>query len=122
MRGGRLVLRLLHFSCPRGHLWEVEVCAILQHRSCLESRPICASRMLSESTDGLDLADELPPAPSRSIGAVSDVHVCARFSAEWALDRVSVDPPLIAGFEILGELGRGGMRGRLSREANEPRP
>jgi eukaryotic-like serine/threonine-protein kinase len=67
------------------------------------------SWMPSESPDVADFPDELPPAPSRPMNAVPDAPPSALRSTRGAWDRALGDPPEIAGYEILGELGRGGM-------------
>ena len=112
--GDRLLFHSSHFSCPRGHRWEIESVQSWDADPVSDpvrfavprERPGC----LSEPADEADLADELPPPPSRSdeSGVRRPVHV-HRSSRAWAGDRTPVDPPQIAGFEILGELGRGGM-------------
>ena len=55
MKGDRLLLRLLHFSCPQGHRWEIESAQSFDADPVSNPCPICsapgASRMLSESAD-----------------------------------------------------------------------
>ena len=108
------MLRSFHFSCPQGHRWEIESGQSFEADPVSNPCPICSApgRILvpSESADAADLADELPPAPSRSHGSGARAGRLAcpgPTTAAW--DRSSVDPPQIAGYEILGELGRGGM-------------
>ena len=106
-------VRLLHFSCPQGHRWKVECDPFRVADPVSDPCPICrapgASWMPSESADETDPADELPPAPSPSVRLSSDGRARLLWSDEQTRDRSSLNPPQIAGYEILGELGRGGM-------------
>ena len=107
------MLRLLHLSCPQGHRWEIESGQSVEADPVSKPCPICngpgASWMPPGSVDAADIADELPPAPFRPTEAVSGGRAGVPWSTGEASDRLSVDRPRIAGYEILGELGRGGM-------------
>ena len=105
--------RLSHFSCSEGHQWELETSQSFEVDPAAINCPICgfqgvcraASRFASE----VEIEDELPPLPHRLMKGVSDALINELSSIGGAGDRSSVDPPQIAGYEILGELGRGGM-------------
>lgn len=107
------MLRLLHFSCPRGHRWKIESGDPFEADPVSDPCPICralgASLMQSESADSADLEDELPPAPFLSVRLQSDGRAGLLWSEKLTRDGSSLNPPEITGYEILGELGRGGM-------------
>jgi eukaryotic-like serine/threonine-protein kinase len=108
------MLHRFYFSCAAGHQWEVELGELFAVDSATNPCPVCGaqgeSRALSESVETAGFEDELPPPPSRPMGTTSDGRARAVWAAAAAArDRMSGDPPRIAGYEILGELGRGGM-------------
>ncbi len=104
------MLRSFQLSCPQGHRWEAEPGDHLEADPASNPCPICSAQGQSLVSSGVRsrFEDELPPAPSRSMGAMSDGQASIVRSGQ-AWNQSSGDPPQIAGYEILGELGRGGM-------------
>ncbi|HEV3257437.1 MAG TPA: serine/threonine-protein kinase [Gemmataceae bacterium] len=103
---------LQRFTCPRGHQWEgstdqgaggsqdAAVCC-----------PVCGAGSLSPLalTEPVvaDTVDELPPAPESTLQNPPGGQTALRSSA--VVSGFSEPYPQIAGYPILGELGRGGM-------------
>ena len=111
--GDNLMLRFFHFSCSRGHCWDVEYGNSTEADFTSNLCPVCGirgeCRMPSDAAGSADFADEFPPAPSRPMGTKANGQASPPWSALESGDRSSIDPPLIPGYKILGELGRGGM-------------
>jgi serine/threonine-protein kinase len=80
-------------TCPSGHRWDGDESA-----GC----PVCAAESRNQSasdTEGSDIFDEFPPPPSPgSLGRAPSPRPDAPAGS-----------PTIPGYELLGELGRGGM-------------
>src|SRR5262245_27615212 len=83
-------------TCPCGHRWESAADARDTATEDSLICPVCGARTPSTSPDVHDGADQLPP-PPRPLKAPP---------APLAGDE---SPPNIAGFEVLNEVGRGGM-------------
>ena len=103
----------MHFECPQGHGWEVETESLGVSGS-WNVCPVCGapSRSGISSEIGLvaEFGDELPPPPPRR-GAdevLPDLAITLHLQGS-ARRRALDEPPSIAGYEILSELGRGGM-------------
>ena len=103
----------MRLECPQGHEWDVET-ESLGVTSDPGVCPICGapsrSQISSDAGSATDLDDELPPPPPRrGIDEVlPDLDITDHLPGggrRRALD----EPPSIAGYEMLSELGRGGM-------------
>jgi eukaryotic-like serine/threonine-protein kinase len=100
-------------ECSQGHEWDVEM-GSLEVKSASDVCPVCGgpsrSQISSETGSTADLGDELPPPPPRREAdeALPELAVTLNLPGSGrrrALD----DAPPIAGYQILSELGRGGM-------------
>src|SRR5262245_15730745 len=91
----------LHFTCPQGHQWEAA------HGQVVCPECGAASRHSNPPTpDPDDGADTLPP-PNPGPGALGDATTLFRPASP--AEAAAVERILVRGYEILGELGRGGM-------------
>ena len=108
-----LLLRSVHYSCLLGHRWEIEFGQSLEAETVSNPCPVCgapgASSMPSDFADPDLLADELPPPPREPMGALLRRQSGLLRLTTEARNQFSADPPQITGFQILDELGRGGM-------------
>ncbi len=103
----------MRLECPRGHGWEVETGSSGVTGDSAVC-PVCGapsrSQISSESGSAADLGDELPP-PPQGRGAdevLPDLAVTLHVPGSGRRRALDVAPS-IAGYEILSELGRGGM-------------
>src|SRR5262245_53245991 len=109
--------RTLSFTCPLGHRWDSKSDegtsgATFDPSIC----PTCgsASQSWMASVTDHDVEDELPPPPPPPLpmaagSVVQDDPTVLLRSIGPESHRSPRDPPPIAGYEILGEIGRGGM-------------
>ena len=102
-----------HLECPLGHEWEVET-GSLGVTSDSDVCPVCGalsrSQISLESGPAPELGDELlPPPPRRRTDEMPPDLALTRHLPRGERPRALDDPPSIAGYEILSELGRGGM-------------
>src|SRR5262245_46615174 len=91
-------------SCPRGHQWEYSTEAALFPASGSHLCPVCGASCTQETLSAGEwpsLRDELPPAPPvTSSLTINSANPSGAPAVPW---------PAVPGYEILGELGRGGM-------------
>ncbi|MFO0888228.1 MAG: serine/threonine-protein kinase [Isosphaeraceae bacterium] len=105
----------LNLSCPRGHRWviDAEVLLATTHPSsfCPDCGEAGSREVRPDPSAGADLAGELPP-PPRPLPAVPIADLTASFRSlgiGTTRRTVTETPATVPGYEILGELGRGGM-------------
>jgi hypothetical protein len=96
------------FTCPQGHQWEagVEDPPTTESAFC----PQCGALPQSEIRPAAGLSSSvstLPPRPDQGNAAADEASTL--FRPESAAELATVERIRIKGYEILGELGRGGM-------------
>src|SRR5262249_37875311 len=94
---------LENLRCPQGHQWDASDDAL---RSC----PVCGQAALAPAGGETVSYEAEPPAPDLTQGADANSPEDRTLpaSAEAPVGPLAVGPP-VPGFEILRELGRGGM-------------
>jgi serine/threonine protein kinase len=91
-------------SCPRGHQWEARTAAGASHDT-QQLCPVCGAGPLAQAVPS---QQGTRPAPARAMSAQRDPRF-APTVPQQAAPLASEPRPTVAGYEILEELGRGGM-------------
>lgn len=93
------------YTCPQGHQWERSPTQNPEDTALPVACPVCGlagQTSLSPTVASSLVPDELPPLPRKTSGEATFPAGTGELAAE-------IKPDLVPGYEILGELGRGGM-------------